>query len=102
MNKKRLSTEDKIHIVSLFYGSSRDRATRVSQSHIAKMYGKSRAAISKILRAEQADPNRIEAGFMFDQCENYLFEEYEKVTKTETNGVLRGDRKRQKAVRSET
>ena len=65
----------------------------------------------------KADPNRIEAGFMFDQCENYLFEEYEKVTKTETNGdmsrfsqlcwmtvvgVLRGNRKRQKAVRSET
>ena len=55
MNKKRLSTEDKIHIVSLFYGSSRDRGTRVSQSHIAKMYGKSRAAISKILRAEQVE-----------------------------------------------
>ena len=41
--------------MSLFYGSSRDRATRVSQSHIAKMYGKRRAAISKILRAEQVE-----------------------------------------------
>ncbi|EKX50877.1 hypothetical protein GUITHDRAFT_151100 [Guillardia theta CCMP2712] len=66
----------------------------------------------------KADPNREEAGFIFDQCENYLFEEYEKVTKTETNGdmsrftqlcwmtvvgVLRGNRKRRrKAVRPET
>ncbi|EKX31439.1 hypothetical protein GUITHDRAFT_122371 [Guillardia theta CCMP2712] len=54
--KSRLSVQEKLDIVCMYYSapsSTRCRRT-VHQWDIARMYGKSRAAISKVLRPEYA------------------------------------------------
>ncbi|EKX44639.1 hypothetical protein GUITHDRAFT_109414 [Guillardia theta CCMP2712] len=54
-NKSRLSLQDKMDIVSLFYSPmppSSSTTQVVTQSSIAKMYGKSRSAICKVLKLQ--------------------------------------------------
>ena len=56
MGKSRLSVQEKLDIVCMYYSapsSTRCRRT-VHQWDIARMYGKSRAAISKVLKPEYA------------------------------------------------
>ena len=55
-NKSRLSLQDKMDIVSLFYSPMPSSSTQVvTQSSIAKMYGKSRSAICKVLKSKQVE-----------------------------------------------
>ncbi|EKX44638.1 hypothetical protein GUITHDRAFT_109413 [Guillardia theta CCMP2712] len=57
-NKSRLSLQDKMDIVSLFYSPmppSSSTTQVVTQSSIAKMYGKSRSAICKVLKSKQVE-----------------------------------------------
>ncbi|EKX49824.1 hypothetical protein GUITHDRAFT_104218 [Guillardia theta CCMP2712] len=55
-NKSRLSLQDKMDIVSLFYSTMPSSSTQVvTQSSIAKMYGKSRSAICKVLKSKQVE-----------------------------------------------
>ena len=56
MGKSRLNVENKVEIVCLYYSSAASSRYRrpMRQRDISRMYGKSRAAISKLLRPEHA------------------------------------------------
>ncbi|EKX49405.1 hypothetical protein GUITHDRAFT_104935 [Guillardia theta CCMP2712] len=56
MGKSRLNVENKVEIVCLYYSSAASSRYRrpMRQRDISRMYGKSRAAISKLLRPEYA------------------------------------------------